>query len=53
MYRRKEDQTQEKGGGTVSIVTEHEEKIYRKSIFKSRRLGDNSSVSFGFKYGVV
>jgi hypothetical protein len=29
------------------IVTEPEDKIYRVSFFKRRRLADNSSVSFG------
>jgi len=37
------------GGGTVAIVTEPENKIYRISVFKRRRLGDNTSVPFGNK----
>jgi len=37
------------GGGTVAIVTESEDKMYRISFFKRRRLGDNSSVPFGYK----
>jgi len=36
-------------GRTVSIVTEPEDKIYRISFFKRRRLGDNTSVPFGYK----
>jgi len=35
--------------GTVSIVTEPEDKMYRISFFKRRRLGDNTSVPFGYK----
>jgi len=37
------------GGGLVAIVTEPEDKMYRISFFKRRRLGDNTSVSFGYK----
>jgi len=37
------------GGGTVDIVTEPENKIYRISFFKRRRLGDYTSVPFGYK----
>jgi len=37
------------GGGLVAIVTEPEDKIYRISFFKRRRLGDNMSVPFGYK----
>jgi hypothetical protein len=37
------------GGGTVSIVTEPEDKSYRISFFKRRRLDDNTSVPFGYK----
>jgi hypothetical protein len=37
------------GGGTVSIVTEPEDKMYRISFFKRRRLADNTSVPFGYK----
>jgi len=40
-----------KGDGTVSIFTEPEDKIYRISFFKRRRLCDNTSVPFGYKYG--
>jgi hypothetical protein len=32
------------GGGTVSIVTEPENKMYRISCFKGRRLADSTSV---------
>jgi hypothetical protein len=33
----------------VSLVTEPEDKLYRVSFFKRRRLDDNSSVPFGYK----
>jgi len=36
-------------GGLASIVTEPEDKIYRISIFKRRRLDDHTSVPFGYK----
>ena len=36
-------------GGTVAIVTEPEDKTYRISFFKRRRLAYNSSVPFGYK----
>ena len=38
-----------RGGGIVSIVTEPEDKIYRISFFKRRRLSDETSVPFGYK----
>jgi len=38
-----------KAGGTVAIVTEPEDKMYRDSLFKRRRLAENSSVPFGYK----
>jgi phosphoribosylamine-glycine ligase len=37
-----------KGGGGVSIVTEPEDKMYRISFLKRRRLSDNNSVPFGY-----
>ena len=37
------------GGGIVSIITEPEDKTYRVSFFKRRRLGDETSVPFGYK----
>jgi len=37
------------GGGTVSIVTEPEDKLYRISFFKRRRLDENTSVPFRYK----
>ena len=37
------------GEGIVSIVTETEDKIYRISFFKPRRLSDETSVPFGDK----
>ena len=40
-----------KGGGTVSIVTEPEHKMYSISFFKRRRLDDNTSVLFEYKLG--
>jgi hypothetical protein len=38
-----------KSGGMVSIITEPEDKIYRISFFKRRRLHDETSVPFGYK----
>jgi len=38
-----------KVGGLVTIVTEPEDKIYRISFFKRRRLDDHTSVPFGYK----
>ena len=39
-----------RGDGTcVSIGTKAEDKIYRVSFFKRRRLDDNTSLSFGYK----
>ena len=35
-------------GGTVSIVTEPENKLLRITFFKRRRLGDNTSFPFGY-----
>jgi len=37
------------GGVIVSIVTEPEDKIYRISFFKRRRLNDETSLPFGYK----
>jgi hypothetical protein len=37
------------GGGIVSIVTEPENKMYRISSLKRRRLADNTSVQFGYE----
>jgi len=34
-----------------SIITEPEYKLYRISVWKRRRLADNTSVPFGYKYG--
>jgi len=36
-------------GGRVQIVMEPEDKTYRVSFFKRRRLHDNTSVPFGYK----
>jgi hypothetical protein len=38
-----------KSGGKVSIITEPEDKMYRISFFKRRRLHDEASVPFGYK----
>jgi len=35
--------------GTVSIFTKTEVKLYRISFFNRRRLGENTSVPFGYK----
>ena len=37
-----------KVGGLVSKVTETEDKIYKISFFKRRRLDDHTSVPFGY-----
>ena len=37
------------GGETVSIVIEPEDKLYSIPFFKRRRLGDKTSVPFGYK----
>jgi hypothetical protein len=37
------------GGGGVSIITEPEDRIYKISFFKRRRLHDETSVPFGYK----
>jgi hypothetical protein len=36
------------GCAGVSIITEHEDKIYRTSFLNKRWLTDNTSVSFGY-----
>ena len=36
-------------GSVVSIIIEHEDKMYRISFFKRGRLSDNTSVPFGYK----
>ena len=36
------------GDGSVNIISEPEDKTYRISFFKRRRLNDNSSVPFGY-----
>jgi hypothetical protein len=38
-----------KGESTVAIITEPEDKMYRVSFFKRKRLPDNSSVHIGYK----
>jgi len=42
-------ETRKTGVGIVSIITEPEDTVYRISFFKLRRLGDNSSVPYGYK----
>ena len=37
--------------GSVAIVTEPDDKTYRISFLKRRRLADNSWVPFGYEYG--
>ena len=37
-----------RAGWRIYIVTEPEDKMYRVSFFKRRRLGDNTSVPFGY-----
>ena len=49
VHNAKKIKRKRKGGGVVSIITEPEDKIYRISFFKRRRLGDNTSVPFGYK----
>jgi len=39
------------GGGIVSIIIETEDNFNRICFFKRRRLPDNPSVLFGYKYG--
>jgi len=46
---RKIKQKRKGGGVTVSIVTEQEDKLYRISFLKRRRLAENTSVPFGYK----
>ena len=41
-----------RGNGRVQIVREPEDKTYRVSFFKRRRLHDNTSVPFGYIKGV-
>jgi len=50
IHTEKQFKRKRKGGdGHVSIVTEPEDNIYRISFLKRRRLGDNTSVPFGYK----
>jgi len=49
VHTKKKMKRKRNGGDTVAIVTEPEDKMYRISFFKRRRLGDNSSVPFGYK----
>jgi hypothetical protein len=37
------------GDGRINIITEPEDKMYRVSFLKRRRLNDNTSVPFGYK----
>jgi len=47
VYTENEIKRKRKAGAIVSILTEPEDKMYRFSLFKCRRLGDNSYVPFG------
>ena len=38
-----------KRGGIVSIIIEPEDKTYRNAVIKRRRLGEDTSVPFGYK----
>ena len=49
LHTEKKSKRKRNGGGTVAIVTEPEDKMYRISFFKRRRLGENSSFPFGYK----
>jgi hypothetical protein len=40
-----------RGRGGVSIISQHEEKTYRVSFLKRRRLNDNTSLPFGYIRG--
>jgi len=53
LHKGKKIQSKRKGSWTVPIVTEPEDKIYRISFFKRRRLGENTSAQFGYKYWMV
>jgi hypothetical protein len=47
--RQKLDRVNDAAGGTpVTVVTEHEDKMYRISFFKCRRLDDNTSLPLGY-----
>jgi hypothetical protein len=37
-----------RAGWRIGIITEPEDKMYRISFFKRRRLADNTSVPFGY-----
>jgi hypothetical protein len=37
------------GDGRINIITEPEDKLYRMSFLKRRRLNDNTSIPFGYK----
>jgi len=49
VHTEKKINSKRKGGVLVSIITEHEDKLYRFSFFKTRRLDDNTSVPFRYK----
>jgi len=48
---RKIERKRKGGGGTVSIVTEPEGKLYRIPFFTRPRLAENTSVRFRCKWG--
>jgi hypothetical protein len=37
-----------RAGGRIDIISEPEDKLYRVSFFKRRRLAENASVPFGY-----
>jgi hypothetical protein len=41
----------ERAGGRIDIISEPEDKMYRVSYFKRRRLVDNTSIPFGYING--
>jgi len=49
VHSKKKIKRKSNGGAAVAIVTDPEDKMYRISFFKRRRLGDNSSVPFAYK----
>jgi len=49
VHTEKKIKRKRKRGGTVTIVNETEDKTYRMSFFKRRRLPNNSTVPFGYK----
>ena len=48
VHTEKKIKRKRRNGGRLQIVTEPEHKTYRVSVFKRRRLHDNTSVPFGY-----